>query len=304
MDKYRDKFHPSRTVRSLEAHFYRLKRSGNFTEVENENIEKKEKKKEKTETIEKEEGVEKFSFVEKDVIKNPKVVITKSGAKEDKSSEKKDSKKALKLEKELQLNPKLEEEVYFAYLMGENVKFNVTKPSTTIGRRDSKDSKVDINLSTVGSKNTSKISRKQAQIDMSIQKRTYVKNGLEYEAIFMLKNEGKKSLFINDIELLSGETKQILHNNMITFPGEVRLLFSVHQNNVDQWTKKEQDKIPKEPKVETKEKEEVKEEIKEETNESNENDNEPNDFLATNEEDPIDEMDEDPLASPFDDNDE
>jgi len=45
LDQYRDRFHPSRTVRSLEAHFYRLKRSGNFTEVENENVEKKEKEK-------------------------------------------------------------------------------------------------------------------------------------------------------------------------------------------------------------------------------------------------------------------
>lgn len=309
LDKYRDKFHPSRTIRSLEAHFYRLKRSGNFTEVEHENIEKKEKdekkdekskKKDKIDSIEKEEGVEKFSALEKEVLKNPKVTLSKAMIKEEKMTEKKESKRTLKLEKELQLNPKPEEEVYYAYLMGENVRFNITKQSTVIGRRDSKDSKVDINLSSVTNKNVSKISRKQAQIDMVIQKRNNIKNGLEYETIFMLKNEGKKSLFINDIELLSGETKPIFHNNMIIFPGEVRLLFSIHQNNVDQWTKKEQDKLPKEHK-----KEEIIEETKEEDfkEESEEIDLEPNDFLPSNEDELLDE-DEDPLLSPFENEDE
>jgi hypothetical protein len=33
LDKYRDKFHPSRTIRSLEAHFYRLKRNGVFDNI-------------------------------------------------------------------------------------------------------------------------------------------------------------------------------------------------------------------------------------------------------------------------------
>jgi len=175
LDQYRDRFHPSRTVRSLEAHFYRLKRSGNFTEVENENVEKKEKEKREKASqklIEKEEGVEKFSNVEKDAIqlipKNTKI------QKEERIIEKRDSKKALKLEKELQLNPFKSEESY-AEFTAENVKFKMERPIAVIGRRDSKDSKVDINLSTVGNKNTSKISRKQAILEMTIQKKTKFK---------------------------------------------------------------------------------------------------------------------------------
>jgi len=32
---------------------------------------------------------------------------------------------------------------------------------------------------------------------------------------------------------------------MITFPGEIRLLFEIHQNHVDEWVKNETNKIKK-----------------------------------------------------------
>jgi hypothetical protein len=34
LDHYRYQFHPSRTIRSLEAHFYRLKRNGNLDNID------------------------------------------------------------------------------------------------------------------------------------------------------------------------------------------------------------------------------------------------------------------------------
>jgi hypothetical protein len=128
------------------------------------------------------------------------------------------------MEKELEVNPLEKGGNYFATLEGEKFKFNVSKISNVIGRADAK-ALVDINLKPCGEK-ASKISRRQALI-------TLVVDGNVPK--FVLRNEGKKSIYVNDIQLNMGETKELANNEMIGFPGDVKFLFVMNHSTLNKW---------------------------------------------------------------------
>ena len=187
MDKHRDEFHPCRTVKSLEAHFYRLKRNGIFDDIDHfHGLTKNISATTKQSLDEAEDEI--FNDVmeeeEEESVKNTK-----------RNQEKKDAKVATKLERELSQDRSLpkkrkkkaattksqvktEEPVpasapaqtssasepydstyIFALLDGMHALLRITNEETLIGRQ-TQTNKVDIDLAAEG--DAGKASRKQA----------------------------------------------------------------------------------------------------------------------------------------------
>jgi len=186
LDKYRDQFHPCRTVKSLEAHFYRLKRTGALDDIDHYHGLVKNVPSTQKQTL---------SEAEEDIFNEPVEDIPEdeSITKSRRHKEKRDSKAATKLEKELaqdrylpkkkkkksnaskpreeqqppvaqtslqEINDDQEYDSYiFAILEGSKSFQKITKEETLIGRQ-SQNNKVDIDLSLEG--DAGKVSRKQA----------------------------------------------------------------------------------------------------------------------------------------------
>jgi hypothetical protein len=227
IDKYRYQFHPSRTVRSLEAHFYRLKRSGIYDEFEKAaNLEKK-----NNSDPTRDEGVEDIDEISDQVIeKKISTKLTKSEV----LKEKRESKQAIKLEKEHFMNPlpvSSTENPVFADLSGDKLVYPITKFISFIGRKGKKNNcQIDIDLTKIGS-SALQTSKQQASIELQL-----TQDG-SYQ--FILKNLGKKSIFVNDFEVNENCEKYIYHQNLISFSSATRsaeskkLLFSVHKTEID-----------------------------------------------------------------------
>jgi hypothetical protein len=183
MDKYRDEFHPCRTVKSLEAHFYRLKRNGVFDEIDHlHGLTKNTPGSTNNQTIDEVEDEifnENFEEPEEEPAKKVR-----------KNQEKRDSKAATKLEKELAVDkhipkkrkrkqttkaaateikeeavaePQATTEQYestyiFALLDGAHTLMRITNEETLIGRQTASN-KVDVDLALEG--DAGKASRKQ-----------------------------------------------------------------------------------------------------------------------------------------------
>lgn len=185
LDKYRDQFHPCRTVKSLEAHFYRLKRTGAFDDIDHYHGLAKNVPPTQKQTL---SEVEEYIFNEP-VDDIPEDEFT---TKSRRHKGKRDSKAATKLEKELaqdtylpkkkkkskpskakdeqqppvvqtslqEINDDQEYDSYiFAILDGSKSFQKITREETLIGRQ-SQNNKVDIDLSLEG--DAGKVSRKQA----------------------------------------------------------------------------------------------------------------------------------------------
>jgi hypothetical protein len=240
IDKYRYQFHPSRTVRSLEAHFYRLKRSGIYDEFEKAaNLEKK-----NNSDTTREEGVEDIDEITDQVFeKKISTKLTKSEV----LKEKKESKQAIKLEKEHFMNPLVvsNENPVFADLSGDKLVYPITKFVSFIGRKGKKNNcQIDIDLTKIGS-SALQTSKQQASIELQL-----TQDG-SYQ--FILKNLGKKSIFVNDFEVTESSEKYIYHQNLISFSSATRsaeskkLLFSVHKTEIDDLISKHSKRVEESP---------------------------------------------------------
>eukprot|EP01080_Neovahlkampfia_damariscottae_P000859 gene859-9108_t len=236
IDRNRYKFHPSRTVRSLEAHFYRLKRAGEFEVFEKLAAEEKKS----NETI-KDEGFDSIEDIMDEVVE--KKISTKMN-KSEILKEKREAKQAIKLEKEHYLNQvNTNEDInnpVFAELVGEKITYKVRKVISYLGRKGKKNNcQIDFELSKTGNLQTSK---QQAIIELQKTKT----NSFQ----FLLKNLGKKSIFVDDFEVIGGSEKYINHQNFISFPlGTTpskldlkKFLFSIHKNEIEKWMKEVMEK--------------------------------------------------------------
>jgi len=281
IDKNRYKFHPSRTVRSLEAHFYRLKRAGEFEAFEKSTVEEEEEKKIKKSKIEEggnqEDEEEVFENVEEIMDEIVEKKISTKIKKSEILKEKRESKQAIKLEKEHYINQLNSSNIdisnpIFAELIGEKKKFKITKIETFLGRKGKKNNcQIDIELSKTGNLQTSK---QQATIELQ----KTITNSFQ----FLLKNQGRKSIFVNDFEVLFGSEKYINHQDFISFPSTgtkieyQKFLFSIHKNEIESWIveyekqnqstnlitiKKEQSKQTNTSSKENEEEEEIEDEI-------------------------------------------
>ncbi|KAL0480253.1 microspherule protein 1 [Acrasis kona] len=187
IDSNRERLHPTRTVKSLEAHFYRLKRSGTFDGIDHYH----------GLSTKKDDGVsavESLTDAEKEVMNTneiakqaraPSRTNPNTSTKQSKAQEKKEAKQIVKLEKSHSISNSLkppskkrprpsesEEEdqtddndslPLLAVLEGEKCKFEIRTQTTILGRKN-KHLPVDCDLSLEG--NAGKVSRQQASITL------------------------------------------------------------------------------------------------------------------------------------------
>jgi hypothetical protein len=120
IDSNRERLHPSRTVRSLEAHFYRLKRNGAFDDIDHYHGLSK---KEENTILQMKDQAENLTDVEREIMNSNEIAKqARTGAssrnssttgmtKQTKMQEKKEAKQVAKLEKSHAINqPKKKKE--------------------------------------------------------------------------------------------------------------------------------------------------------------------------------------------------
>lgn len=172
---------------------------------------------------------------------------------EDILQERKESKQAVKLEKEhsfeqpLDSYPFTKNQFVFAELQGKNTKLFITKETSLVGRKNS-EFQVDLDLSLEGE--AKKISRRQATIyivaitktktsqsAIGSGKKSSSKKSKNITVIgqFKIKNIGKRNILVNN-EAIAPEQEKILHHNcLLEFPGGLRFVVHINQAEVDKW---------------------------------------------------------------------
>ncbi|XP_076922504.1 uncharacterized protein LOC143584305 isoform X1 [Bidens hawaiensis] len=117
----------------------------------------------------------------------------------------------------------------FAILQGRHVKYYVKKPEVLIGR-ETEEFHVDIDLGREG-QNT-RVSRRQAILHM------------DHEGSFHMKNLGKYSIFINNIELATNQSITLTSSCLVEIKG-MAFLFETNKSLIKQYVNSTKNKIVK-----------------------------------------------------------
>lgn len=242
LGEYKDIFHPSRTVKSLEAHFYSMKLSGRFNRILHfhHSVFEWEQLRSMYISQAKEAGV---NIIIDHSLPTPQLDLSSNKRKRENDINQIKKRKLLNsnlkpftifsstensiieptqyeehenLFNIIQLENCITNQFPDAYAIFENdrISFPITKFETIFGRQTENFQIADYDVSLLHPESKQFISRKQATVNIKVSKK-------DSTVYFTIKNTGKKPIFVNERRIERNFSSKLVTNTFVVFPGNI-----------------------------------------------------------------------------------